>query len=91
MYTIFPTKKFTKSLDKLTKNQKVKKDELYSVLKELSEKKQLAPKYKDHQLVGDMKDHRECHIHNDILLLYYYDDDRLVLVAVNIGTHSQIF
>lgn len=91
MYTLFPTKKYLKSLEKLVKNQKVKLPELDFVLDELAKKKQLAPKYKDHQLKGDMRDHRECHVHNDILLLYYYEENKLVLVAVDIGTHSQIF
>ncbi len=91
MYQIFYSKKFNKSFDKLDKNHKVKKEELVFVINELANKRPLPVKYKDHQLKGDMNDTRECHVHNDILLLYYYNDDKLVLVAVDIGTHSQLF
>ena len=30
----------------------------------------LEPKYKDHQLKGELKEYRECHIEPDWLLVY---------------------
>jgi mRNA interferase YafQ len=91
MYTVYHTKTYLKSLEKLTKNNKVKIAELDFVIDELSKKRSLPPKYKDHQLKGDSKEFRECHVHNDILLLYQYIDNKLILVAANIGTHASLF
>jgi mRNA interferase YafQ len=49
----------------------------------------LVEKYKDHQLIGNMKDFRECHIKPDLLLIYTVEDDTLKLV--DIGSHSELF
>lgn len=49
----------------------------------------LVEKYKDHQLVGQMKDYRECHIKPDLLLVYMIEDETLKLV--DIGSHSELF
>lgn len=35
--------------------------------------------------------YRECHIKDDLLLIYYKDKTVLVLVLVDIGTHHQLF
>lgn len=35
--------------------------------------------------------YRECHIKDDLLLIYYKDKTVLVLVLVSIGTHHQLF
>jgi len=48
-------------------------------------------KYKDHQLKGDFKDYRECHIEPDWLLIYQVLDDTLILSASGTGTHSDLF
>jgi len=40
-------------------------------------------------LQGKLKDFRECHIKNDLLLLYKIDNDSLILV--DIGSHNQLF
>jgi mRNA interferase YafQ len=50
---------------------------------------ELEKKYKDHQLKGNMKEFRECHIKPDLLLMYGIIDD--VLELVNIGSHNEIF
>ena len=50
---------------------------------------ELEPKYKDHQLKGNLKEFRECHIKPDLLLIYRINDD--VLELVDIGTHSELF
>jgi len=51
----------------------------------------LDSKYRDHELKGVYVGIRECHIQNDILLLYCKEKDVLVLVLVDIGTHSHLF
>jgi mRNA interferase YafQ len=49
----------------------------------------LPPRYKDHQLSGEWKNHRDCHIEPDWLLLYKIDGDDLYLVRT--GSHSDLF
>jgi mRNA interferase YafQ len=44
---------------------------------------------RDHQLTGDHKNYRECHISPDWLLIYCYDEDILVLYRT--GTHADLF
>jgi len=50
---------------------------------------ELETKYKDHQLKGNLKEFRECHIKPDLLLMYRINDE--VLELVDIGTHSELF
>ncbi|MDF1883578.1 type II toxin-antitoxin system YafQ family toxin [Sulfurimonas sp. SAG-AH-194-C21] len=50
---------------------------------------ELIQKYKDHQLIGKLKDFRECHIKPDLLLIYIIEDNTLKLV--DIGSHSELF
>jgi len=49
----------------------------------------LEAKYKDHQLKGNMREFRECHIKPDLLLVYKIEND--VLELVDIGSHSELF
>ncbi|MFZ2303876.1 MAG: type II toxin-antitoxin system YafQ family toxin [Minisyncoccia bacterium] len=91
MYHVIPSNKYTKSLKRIGqhKNFQIKKlDEIVSLLKN---NEKLAPQYKDHELKGEYAGIRECHIQNDILLLYRKDKNVLVLLLVNIGTHSHLF
>ena len=62
---------------------------LKSVVAVLQKPAALPPQNKDHQLVGNLKDFRECHIQPDWLLLYYVSDDGLHLART--GTHSDLF
>ena len=48
-------------------------------------------KFKDHQLIGQFKNFRECHLASDILLVYTKDIDVITLELVDIGTHSGLF
>lgn len=64
---------------------------LTAVLNMLASEKPLPPKFNDHQLSGNLKDFRECHIEPDWLLLYQYHDDVLVLTATATGTHADLF
>ena len=49
----------------------------------------LIEKYKDHQLIGQMKAYSECHIKSDLLLVCMIEDETLKLV--DIGSHSELF
>lgn len=45
-------------------------------------------KYHDHALIGNMRGYRECHIRNDVLLIYKKEQDILIMTCVRIGSHS---
>lgn len=49
----------------------------------------LPTRYRLHKLVGQYKDRWECHIEPDWLLVFYLDDEKLVLERT--GTHSDLF
>lgn len=57
----------------------------------LASGKKLDARYLDHQLSGELEDYRECHIKNDLLLVYQKHDNILILLLVDIGSHSQLF
>lgn len=63
---------------------------LLSVLSMLSKGEKLPDSNKDHQLSGNLKDFRECHIEPDWLLMYQIFDDTLILSATATGTHSDL-
>lgn len=88
MIVISRTKKFKKNYNKLSLI-KEDKEEFYSVINKLSNQQPLALKFKDHKLTGDFNHCRECHIKNDLLLIYQILENELRLV--DIGTHSQLF
>ena len=46
---------------------------------------------KDHELSGNWVGYRECHIQPDWLLIYYIENDVLVLTLARTGTHSDLF
>ena len=52
---------------------------------------QLPPKYKDHNLSGNYKGCRECHITPDWLLIYEVSNGELILYLTRTGTHSDLF
>ena len=51
----------------------------------------LDEKYHDHGLEGNWKNHRECHIKPDWLLIYQIKDDVLILELSRTGTHADLF
>ena len=67
------------------------KAELKIVLDTLLAEKILEAKYQDHALNGNYKNYRECHIKPDLLLIYKIEKKELVLYAVHIGSHSDLF
>ena len=65
--------------------------EVDTVIEKLLTGKSLEKKYRDHALVGNYKGCRDCHIRPDLVLIYKKDNDILVLTALRIGTHSELF
>ena len=61
------------------------------VLRLLASCQPMPPKYRDHQLKGNMNEFRECHLEPDWLLIYQIFEDKLILSASGTGTHSDLF
>ena len=62
---------------------------LIEVLYKLAQDEPLPDKYKDHALTGNWKDHRDCHIHPDLVLIYRLPDES-TLQLVRLGSHSEL-
>ena len=92
MYIINYTKRFKKSLEKLKEWELRQSEinEMYKVVSTLQKGEKLSLKYKDHQLIGEMKDLRECHIKPDLLLIYQKKDKELILILIDLGSHSYL-
>lgn len=56
----------------------------------LADDKSLPEKHRDRALSGNWKDHRECHLKPDLLLIYKRPDNK-TLRFVRIGSHSELF
>jgi mRNA interferase YafQ len=81
------TNQFGKDLKMLNRGKPKKK--IKEVLKKLIDEEQLDARYKDHKLVGNLKDRRECHIEPDWLLIYKKTSDEIIFERT--GTHSDLF
>lgn len=51
----------------------------------------LPDKYRDHALTGNLKGFRDCHVKNDLVLLYKISNDDQTLELHYLDTHSEIF
>lgn len=66
-------------------------NKLIEALSLLASGNQMPDRYKDHQLQGNLKDFRECHIEPDWLLMYQVFKNELILTATATGTHTDLF
>ncbi|MBQ6341628.1 MAG: type II toxin-antitoxin system YafQ family toxin [Anaerolineaceae bacterium] len=89
-YTAKPTTQFKKDLKKAQKRG-YDLELLKYVIKKLSDGETLDEKYKDHPLIGNYSNRRECHIQPDWLLIYQIVESDLILVLTRTGTHSDLF
>ena len=64
---------------------------MFEVIEILANGGKLDAKYRDHDLSGNCKGTRECHIEPDWLLIYEIKEDILVLMLSRTGTHSDLF
>ena len=63
---------------------------LPAVVTLLAEDKPLPVRCRDHSLSGNWRDHRECHLKPDLLLIYKRPDSQS-LRLVRMGSHSELF
>jgi len=65
-------------------------NDLKEVLISLVQDESLEVKYKDHALTGNWKDHRDCHIKPDLVLIYRIVENENVLRLTRLGSHSEL-
>jgi mRNA interferase YafQ len=63
---------------------------LGAVVALLCEDTPLPDNCRDHALVGNWKDYRECHIKPDLLLIYNTEEPDILRLA-RLGSHSELF
>jgi len=85
---IYYTTQFKKDYKRIQKQRK-NIAKLKVVIDKLFAGQPLEPKYKDHQLSGNWKEHRDCHIEPEWLLIYRITSDDLYLERT--GSHSELF
>ena len=89
-YEVKFTNQFKKDL-KLAQKQGKDIEKLFAVVEKLAFGEPLEAKYRDHDLSGNYKGCRECHIEPDWLLVYEIYDNTLVLMLYRLGSHSELF
>lgn len=90
MYKIVYTNRMKKDV-KLMKKQGKDLAKLTNVLSLLAKGSPLPVRYRDHQLTGNLRDFRECHIEPDWLLVYQIYENSLILSATATGSHADLF
>lgn len=90
MYEIEYTNRFKKSLRRCYKRG-LDIEKLRGIIKLLEQGMPLPEKCRPHKLSGAYSNAWECHIESDWLLVWQQDDDRLILLMVDNGSHSDIF
>jgi len=90
MLEVVSTKAFKKDLKKYQHKRDVL-GELYQVIKILAGERSLDSNKRDHSLSGNYVKYRECHVKNDILLIYRVEKETNSLYLVRFGSHSEMF
>ena len=91
-YKVVETSMFKKEL-KIIKKRRKSIQKLKKAINTLLKGERLEAKYRDHVLNNDKRfqDCRECHIEPNLLLIYRIVKEELILLLVEIGTHSDLF
>lgn len=89
-YKIKFSRSFKKAYKKIKHNSDLS-ELLQEIIIKLANDEKLEAKYNDHNLSGNYKDFRECHIKPDLLLIYKKKEDVLILTCIDLGSHSELF
>ena len=81
---------FKRDLKRESKGQQRKalQEDFVALIATLASDKSLEPRHRDHALSGDWKNHRDCHVKPDLVLIYRKHDDELQLVRL--GSHAEL-
>ena len=91
MYQVVLSRRYKTALKRFSEHKNFDEERLREVVRTLARDERLDARYRDHQLSGEFKDCRECHIKDNLLLIYQKRKDILVLLLIDIGTHDDLF
>ena len=89
MKTIRKTTQFKKDFKKI-KNNTNKINALLEIVRMLANGETIPAEFDPHPLPGNYKNHMECHIESDFLLIWF-DKDADEIKLVRLGSHSELF
>lgn len=93
MRTIEPSTAFKKDFKRVRANSLHTQDaltRLEAILNLLREDKPLPESFRDHSLLGNWKNHLECHVKPNLLLIYRTEEPNKLHLA-RLGSHSELF
>ena len=88
------TKQFVKDWRRLERSGRYHMEELKRVIELLVENAGPLPaEYRDHPLRGEWRDHRDCHVAGDWVLIYRINltQEGEGIIFVRTGTHADLF
>lgn len=91
MLSIHESTRFKKDFKKVMREPYFDGELFEYVVTALAEQRPLEERFRDHELTGDYKGYRECHIKPDWLLIYRVYESDLVLYLTRTGSHSNLF
>ena len=93
MYLIRESKTFKKALRKIKKSgiKSSVLDDLKLVINTIAKGDKLPEIFEDHILSGEYLGYHDCHIRGDLVLIYIIKKEQLVLVLIDLGSHSELF
>lgn len=90
-YSLRQTNRFQKQLKLMAKRNKSSIRKIAETVDLLQRGEKLPEQFRDHELAGNLKGSRECHILPDLLLIYRIFNDILILELVDTGSHADLF
>lgn len=90
-YNLRLTKRFKKHLKLMEKRNKSSIRKIAETVDLLQKGEKLPERFRNHELAGNLKGNRECHILPDLLLIYRIFNDILILELVDTGSHADLF
>jgi mRNA interferase YafQ len=89
MFILKMTSQFKKDLKRI-QNQPIKIQHLKQVLLKLEENGVIPNQYRPHKLSGNYAGYMECHVENDLLLIWIDAQDNIIKL-VRLGSHAELF
>jgi mRNA interferase YafQ len=89
MREVFQQSQFKTDLKRVSRSGRYKLEDVLDVITKLASDEPLAERHRDHALIGEWKDFRDCHIKPDLVLIYQKPNDK-ILQLVRIGSHSEL-
>jgi len=95
MRVIEETRQFKRDLRREAQDphRETLRTDFIAILAALANDQPLADRHRDHALTGDWKNHRECHVRPDLLLIYKKQGNTEggFLFLTRLGSHGELF